>query len=354
MKKLALLLASLPFFASAGLFKLTYTGGNLTANQARPILDQMEEEVNKNLPSADSKDEYFKGMTTASEMAAAGVTSSYGTVFKRFLVGVSASGGAHLGSKSWSDFSDLGKNPEQFRGFGVQAALIAGANVGRLLGSQPGGRIDLNRLKVYLSGFALNKKIGDVTADYFGLGLASQYRVFEETNWLGRSLKWTGLDIGFGILYSRLDMDATVNLNKAYSVQNGGNTYTGTFAGSALFNAKVSTLVMPIEVSTGLRIAYFLKLIAGLGVDVNLGKTTGYGTLSSNSLDVEQTGGGGGPEITSTAAMDVNGSSAGDILNVRIFAGPHIEFGIGSIFVNVNKSLLENAISANTGVNFFW
>lgn len=353
MKKLAILVAITPFFASAGLFNLTCVtenGGACTA-LGESVVAQIADEVNKNLPSAENKDEYFKGMSTANSMAAAGVTTSYGTVFKKFLVGITASGGAHLGSKSMTDFGDIGKDPEELRGFGVQAAIVAGFNLGNVFGMESGGLIDPTKLNLYASGFALNKKFGDANTDYMGFGVGAQYRLFNDTNWLGRSIKWTGLDLGVGILYSKLDVDATVSLNKTYTTTVGGTTYNGVVTSSALLNAKVSTLTMPIEVSSGIRFLYFLKLVGGMGVDVNLGNTEGSGSLTDTS---SVTVSGGGNTIIGAPSLDVNGDEAGDILNLRVFAGPHIEFGVGSVFVNVHKSLLENAVAVNTGLNFFW
>ncbi len=350
MKKLAFLVIFTPFVASAGLFRipnLTFNG-----NPAPEIQAAVEAEVNEKLPSADTQEEYFSGMSDANAMSAAGVTTSYGTVFKSFLVGMTASGGAHLGSKSASDFKDLTKNPEQFRGFGAQASLIAGLNVGNVFGFD-NSLFDPKKLKAYLSGFALDKKFGDVSAKYFGLGLGLQYRLFDETNWLGRSVKWTGVDIGTGLLYSSLDIDARINLNKTYNTSVNGQPVAATLTNStALLNAEVSTISIPVEISTGLRIAYFLKFIAGLGVDFNFGETKGSGSMSSSSLVTGTVSGGG--TIAGNPEFNVGGSEGPDFLNARLFVGPHIEFGVGSVFVNVHKSLFANSVAANAGVNFFW
>ncbi|MEZ4815105.1 MAG: hypothetical protein R3A80_07860 [Bdellovibrionota bacterium] len=352
MKKLLIALSMSPLFASAGLFELTCVSGNglgACGAQGQTILNEVAAEINKNLPSASSKDEYFSGMSTANAMSAAGVTSSYGTVFERFLVGITASGGAHLGSKNFTDFGDLSDNPEQFRGFGAQAAIVFGANVGRLFGSE-GGAFDLSKLNVYLSGFALNKKFGDVDTDYMGMGIGAQYRLMDGTNFT-RLIRWTGLDVGAGLLYSKLKLDALINLNKTYTVTSGGNTYNAPFTGNADFDANVSTIMLPLEVSSAIRFFYFLKFVAGLGVDINMGKTDASGRLTNSSLTADA---GGGNDVTGTATFDINGSGSPKVANARVFFGPHFEFGVGSIFVNVHKSLIENAVAVNTGLNFFW
>lgn len=354
MKKLAYLIALMPFFASAGLFSLTCVNGTNALQcdqQGQNVLNLIADEVNKNLPSASSQSEYFKGMSTANSMSAAGVTTSYATTFDKFLVGLTASGGVHLGSKSMSDIGDFGDNPEQFRGFGMQAAIVLGFNLGNVFGMESGGIIDPTKLNLYASGFAINKKFGDVNTEYMGFGVGGQYRLMDEVSWAGNSVKWTGLEVGAGILYSKLDVDGVVSLNKTYTSSVAGTTYTGTINSNALLNAKVSTLIMPIEVSSGIRLLYFLKLVGGMGVDVNLGKTEGTGRLSNNG---PVTVSGGGETVSGTPDLALNGNEAGDILNLRVFAGPHIEFGVGSIFVTAHRSLLENAVAVNTGVNFFW
>lgn len=354
MKKLVIIIALIPFLASAGLFRLTsfnITGGPLDGQEVL-VQEMIETEVNKNLPSADTEKEYFSGMSTANAMAAAGVTTSYGTVFNKFLVGATVSGGAHLGSKSATDFGDLGDNPEQMRGFGVQAAIIAGINVGGLFGFDK-GFIDPSKLRVYLSGFALDRKFGDVNAKYFGMGLAGQYRLIDEKTLGAKSIKWTGVDVGAGILYSTLDVDASINLDKTYSTTVNGETVNATFTNTrALLQADVNTISIPLEASTGLRLFYFLKLIAGFGLDLNFGETKGTGSLAAGSGFTGTTGGGG--TMAGVPEFSLNGSDGPDFANIRLFAGPHIEFGVGSIFVNVHKSLLENAVAVNSGVNFFW
>jgi len=354
MKKLAYLVALTPFFASAGLFTLTCDNGTgilACNNQGQNVLNAIAEEVNKNLPSAGSQSEYFKGMSTANSMSAAGVTTSYATSFDKFLVGLTASGGVHLGSKSMSDISDFSDNPEQFRGFGMQAAVIFGFNLGNVFKMDKEGWIDPTKLNLYASGFALNKKFGDVDTDYMGFGVGGQYQLMDEVSWAGKSVKWTGVEVGAGILYSKLDVDGVVSLNRTYSTTAAGTTYTGTMTSNALLNAKVSTLTMPLEISTGMRFLYFLKLVGGMGVDINLGKSEGSGRLSDNST---VTVNGGGESVDGDPNLSLNGSEAGDLLNLRVFAGPHIEFGVGSIFVTVHRSLLENALAVNSGVNFFW
>jgi hypothetical protein len=350
MKKILVILAMLPFFASAGLF-------TITCNEPCPLGGQevfnlIADEVNKNLPSASSRQEYLDGMSTANAMSAAGVATSYGTVFNRFLIGVTASGGAHLGTKSWSDFNGLTKNPEQFRGFGLQAAVVLGANFGRLIGSEGGGAFDPTKLNIYLTGFKVDKKFGDINAAYTGFGAGAQYRLIDPKSWT-RLVKWTGLDVGAGLLYSKLKVDALINLDKTYSTTYQGNPATAAYTGNALLNADVSTMAIPLELSSGIRFLGFLKFIGGLGVDLNLGNTEAKSSLNNSSISANYDA--GGPQTANgTAEFDVNGDSAPKFANLRVFAGPHIEFGVGSIFMNLHKSLLENAIAVNAGLNFFW
>lgn len=348
--KLALFVT--PFVASAGLFQLKYESdgipGGASANQ--PFLDALADEVNKKLPAADTKDKYLKGMSNANSMAAAGVTTSYGTVFKKMIVGVTASGGVDLGSKSLSDFGDLTKNPEQFAGFGAQAALVAGINVGNLFGFES-SLLDLDRLNVYLSGFAMNRKFDAVTAKYFGVGLGAQYRLIDSQSWVGKSVTWTGVDVSTGILFSKLDVDAEVSLKKQFTTTYNGQAAVVNLNTSALIDAKVSTISIPLEASTGLRLFYFFKLIAGLGMDINMGSTEGNGSLSATG---NASGTINGTNVVAKPIFDIDGSKGPDIANLRVFAGPHIEFGVGSVFANVHKSLTNKTVAVNGGVNFFW
>ena len=352
MKKLALVIASIPFFASAGLFQITCTNGTglgVCAVEGQNIMNQIADEVNKKLPSADTKDQYLQGMSTAAAMSAAGVTTSYGTVFNHFLIGLTASGAADLGNRNFTDFSGLTKNPEQFRGFGLQAAIVAGVNLGNLIGSE-GGVFDLSRLDLYASGFALNHKFGKVNADYLGFGFGGQYKLLRGTKWTPL-IRWTGLDVGANILYSKLKIDADVPLDNTYTTTNTGVTYTTNYSGSANFKADIGTIALPIDVSTGIRFFYFLKVVGGVGLDFNLGNLKASGDISNTTVSASD---GGANTVNGDATFDINGTSIPKLVNARVFLGPNFEFGIGSFFVTLQKSLLENAIAVNSGLNFFW
>ena len=236
-------------------------------------------------------------------------------------------------------------------------AVIAGVNVGNLFHTAPAtGWFDAKRLNAYVSGFALNRKFNEVDAKYMGVGIGGQYRLFEAQNWLGRSVKWTGLEVGAGILYTKLQANANVSLNGNYKANSNGTDYNVTVAGTnALFNANVKTFTVPLEVSTGLRLFYVLKLVGGLGVDLNFGKTEGEGHLASATGTVSADDGfPPNPDFTANPDFSVSGSEGPSLLNARVFIGPHIEFGVGSVFVNIQKSLFQKTIALNTGLNLFW
>jgi hypothetical protein len=355
MQKILKTLGLLSFFSiplsNAGLFKINVISTNgITADQANAVTSLIADEVNKKLPSADTQEDYFKGMSNANTISAAGMTTSYAPVFKNILVGVSVSAGADLGSKNFTDFKNISKNPEQFRGFGGQAAILLGLSASNFVNSS---WIKDHPLNFYLSGFSIQKNLDKVDAKYMGAGLGVQYKLINEKNWGARSLKWTGIELGSGIMYSKLDIAASIPLNDNFSVDNSGTSLDVSITdASALLNANVKTFSIPLELSTGLRIAYLLKIVGGVGADISFGKTLGTGSLSSGNKITAVNAGNG---ITdATGELDLNGSQSPDIINPRFFFGPHIEFGFGSVFANLQKSLSKNVVAVNGGLNLFW
>lgn len=339
------------FPAQSGLFKINVLAQNgITAGEAQTVANLIAAEVNKKLPSAETQDDYFQGMSNANTISAAGMTTSYASVYKKFLLGLSVSAGADLGSKNFTDFKNIGKNPEQFKGFGAQAAVTLGLSASNF---SQATWLESHPLNIYLSGFSAKRSFDKVDAHYLGAALGLQYKIINDKSWGSKSLKWTGLELGSGLIYSKLDIQANIPLNDTFSVDNSGTSLDVSITdASALLNANVKTLSVPIELSTGFRVLYLLKLVGGIGADINFGKTIGTGSLSSGNKITALNGVNG---ITdATGELNLDGGKNADIVNPRFFLGPQIEFGVGSVFATLHKSLSKNAIAVNSGVNFFW
>jgi len=135
------------------------------------------------------------------------------------LVGLTANGAVDLGNRSVADIGS--NNAEQYRGFGFQAAVVVGTNLGNLL-NMDGGIINLRKLNVYLSGFGINKSFAHIDAKYFGVGAGAQYQIMRGANLAGKGVKWTGIEVGSGLLYTRLYVHGNIPLNKTYTATVGG------------------------------------------------------------------------------------------------------------------------------------
>jgi hypothetical protein len=351
LSKLTFILFFISSFSYAGLFKLINVAGQgaVDNTQAKVIADLVSNEINKNLPSANDQSDFFKGMSNANTISAAGMTTSYASVYKNFLLGLNASAGADLGSKNFTDFKNFTQNPEQFKGFGFQAAIILGLNAKNLFNIS---WLETHPLNIYLSGFGMNRNFKEVTAKYFGAGIGIQYKIISEKSWGAKSLKWTGLDLSSGFIYSKLDAGASISLDDKFTVDSNGTTFDVTVSNAAaLLNANVKTFSIPLEISSGVRLLYTLKLVGGVGADISLGSTSGTGSLSpGNSINASKAGNG----MNAVGELNLDGSKEPDFINPRFFFGPQVEFGVGSVFATLHKSLNKNTIAVNSGINFFW
>ncbi len=341
-----MLTLALPFYAEAGLFKVTCNGS--AANCSDPNLQQairdLETAVNKDLPDADAST-YLKGMANSSVMANKSNGVDYANDIDLFVVGIGVGLGADVGNNSLGDLIGGDVDANQLRGVGIQPALMVGLDMG-IFDIGEIGFIDFNKMKVFANFFTYELDQSDIKGDIFNFGLHARYKYIDPISVVpGRMLYWTGLDIITGFEYSKLDVSYSTRQSGTYT---SGST-SATVDGLITAGAKVSTISIPVEVSTGVQLGYVFSTYAGLGADINFGKAEGKARSDANISTS-----GAPPGTTLTGTIDEGQDDNPDTITPRAFAGIQFNVPFVRIYAQLDRQLTGDVWGAGAGVRITW
>ncbi len=320
------------FSAQAGLFKITNRTGDCTL-----VCDRLETQVNANLPEADQSN-YLKGMANAGVASQKGLGASYGSNIKFMEVGFTGALGADLGNNSMSDLIGGDVDTNQIRGVGVGAAVslgLKGSNFGSKFGP-----FDMKRASFY--GYFLKLDAPDtdgLDGNTTSLGFHMQYKIIEGFGAGFGFFEWGGVDITTGFERSSMNIKFIEPINE--TVTEGG--VTANFDGTAAVGAKVSTVTIPLEISTNFRLLYLTSFFGGLGMDLSTGSAKSIANLSGN---INITGGSGG---TGQATLDLGTEEGPSTISTRAFFGVQFNLTILNAFVLVNKGLTNDTLGLAFG-----
>lgn len=333
---------ALPIYAEAGLFKVTCTGSNCSNSNVVAAIAELEAAVNRDLPDADAGT-YLKGMANSSVMANKSNGTDYANDIDLFVVGIGAGLGADVGNNSFGDLISGDVDANQLRGVGIQPALMVGLDMGMFdIGDV--GFMDFNKLKVFANFFSYELDQSDIKGDIFNFGLHGRYKWIEPISFVpGRLVYWTGVDISTGFEYSSLDVSYTTTQTGSYS--SGG--VTATVNGNVKAGAKVSTVSIPVEISTGVQLGYVLSTYAGLGADLNFGSAKGNANVNAviddNISNTDLTG-----------AMNIGQDDSPDVLTPRAFAGLQFNVPFVRIYAQIDRQIGNDVWGAGAGLRVTW
>jgi hypothetical protein len=368
MKIILFLLALVPFTASAQLFDLKVTdyGVNCSGGVAQQAfcnyidtqIASVEQDINKDLPSGQPT-RLMKGMADSSVFAGKGIGTDYASNMDVMLIGAGVGAGADL-HKDKTTNSDLS-------GAAVAPGAIIGMNLSWMDAKRFMG-MDTDRLNVYFNFMSydlqknMNNKPGeksDVDLDMLSLGTHFRYDWIKGSGskWLG----WGGVKFTFGYEYNRNNITLHSQITKNSSdFENttgpGGETLSGTISGRPVARIMTATHSIPLALSTDVQLLYFLSLYTGLGVDYNWGQSRGKGDLNGSESPITCSGGacGGGQTIKVQPTANINATGRATSFTSRAFAGIQFNLPFIRIFVQADKSLASEVVSATAGVRLVY
>jgi len=189
--------------------------------------------------------------------------------------------------------------------------------------------------------------------DTLNFGILANYSLFKERSLLLNMIVWRGISLGSGLIYQSSLIELGVGMSDMESGDITQTIGTTTVTGQVLldpsmkFKIETSSIIIPLEVSTAIRLLWILNVSAGIGVDLCLGSSeislSGIGTTDiggdlANYLDVE----GGNVEIV--------GGYKGDgpnFMRPKVMAG--VGIGIGPVVIELPFTYYLNS-GFNLGV----
>ncbi|TNF25472.1 MAG: hypothetical protein EP319_16160 [Deltaproteobacteria bacterium] len=341
MKKLVLLLTLLLASESyAKLFTVTCTSScNAAVNAA---FQKLENDVNADLPDADQST-YLAGMADASVASQKGVGVDYINDIDVFVVGLGLGLGAHVGNNTFSDLVGGDIDGEQLRGIGIAPSLMLGINLG-MFDLPEWEYFDPNKIKLMVNFFTYKKNDTDFNAKMTNFGIHARYKLVEDKAILPAKLvHWHGVNIVTGFEYNSLEL--AYNKSDSETVTEGA--VTATMTGTLTVGAKVNTMSIPVEVSTGATLGYVFGFYGGLGADINFGSAE---SIVAANLNINATGG-----ATGNGALDLGQKDGPSTILPRAFVGFQLGLPIWKpLTVQLDKGFGEEVYSITAATRVTW
>ena len=334
------------------------SGGNQTAleNAFQSALD----EINDNLPSIGPKPELLiKAFGDSGLYSSHGATQRAFGGYKSFAVTFGGMVGLALPD---SPLNIIG-NPSGFLD-SLTDRLEAGDMRLGVLPQGVNANISINTSKflikdlylgVHLGYMKLDNVVPGLTYDYLSLGATLNYQLIKP---VGSGLfSWRGVNIGSGFIYQGTKLGYALNAADlidpiSQGFGSGGTSGTLTITPKSLnLNVDVSTYVVPVEVTTAIRLLWFLNIPIGVGADIGFGKSELTMGMDA-SMDVQGAG------ITTTTpgslAVNVGGNMAPSLMNLKVMSGLGLKLGPVVIDIPITWYFQDDGLSVGLTVGFIW
>jgi hypothetical protein len=228
---------------------------------------------------------------------------------------------------------DVSASDRPTAGLAANIAFMAGLN----LASQ-----GAPRWTVFANGFYRNAATDDLRGGLLSGGLHVQYRLIDPQRDRGAvttALRWGGVDITGGIELTRWTLGIDDDISTDFGVTGTSGSANLTLDSTGTFDLRASTVSIPVEVSTSIRIALLLSVYIGAAVDI----TAGTGKLDTN-LDGTLTT--SDNRDVGTATITGGGQEDASPLAGRILAGAQLNLWKLRLYLQLNGSTTP---AANVG-----
>jgi len=265
---------------------------------------------------------FLRSFGDATTFAQRGIGVDYMSLPGSFMLGV----GAQVGIAS-SDELTLDSRPTAGGG-AVNASIMIGYNL-----KEQGAP----RWTLFANGFYEKGDTDQLNGNIATGGFHIQYRLAEPQvdEGVGAAIvRWGGLDLTTGIEFTRWSFGANQTITQQYQVQGVSDPLTLTSMGRFDLSSTAGTI--PIELTTGLRIALLVSIYAGVGFDITGGKSTVDADLTGTMTTPDKQNI-GNVHITETGS---NTSSPGQL---RGLAGVQINLWKLKVYAQANVSQIPAA-----------
>jgi opacity protein-like surface antigen len=294
--------------------------GEMLASQlgvtAQDLAARIQTRVNE-IYGANNVDDYLRSFADATAFAMRGLGVDYASDPDSLILGVGV-------NFAVAASADVAAEERPTGGLAANLAFMAGYN----LASQGAPRWTL-----YGNGFYRKASTEDLRGGITSLGLHAQYRVMNPQRDTGTAtfLRWVGIDLTSGLEFTRWNLGVEDQIETSFGVQGSSGGTTLVLASMGTFDISSTAMTVPVEVSTGVRIALLVTMYVGAGVDFTLGSaklsTDLAGTM--RTTDDREVG---------TTTITGGGDNSASALSARVLAGLQLNLWKLRVYAQVNGS----------------
>lgn len=238
----------------------------------------------------------------------------------------------------------------------IGASLGGGLNLGLHLGwFNTKARDWYVNLKVFKYDLSIPYKGYTFNYKNLTIGLGANYQLVRQKKFGKNLFLWRGISIGTGFLFQQSSMDYGID------IQTQSSSFTwDTTAMSVILDSRImlkltmNTYTIPIDVTTSLRILYFLNINLGAGIDFNFGNAQVFAQARAHA----HVTGDPGVEYGIVVPGFVQGYAFTDgvpfMLRGRLMAGMGITIG-PAVLCDFNLTYyFDTGIAMNLSAGFAW
>ena len=281
------------------------------------LADGIQTQINNAYDTA-HVDNFLRSFADATSFSMRGLGVDYMSVPGNLILGV----GAQVALATDGNISDA-QRPTA--GLAANVSVMAGLNLGDW--GHP-------RWTVFANGFYRNGATEQLHGAITTAGAHLQYRLVDPQQDSGVEadfLRWTGIDITSGVEFTKWDFGANDTITTNFNVAGSSGSTALTLDSMGQFDLSSTATTVPVEITTGLRIALLLSLYIGAGFDFTVGKSTLDANLNGHVHAADGTDVG-------TVTVVGSGSNTASPGTGRALAGVQINLWKLKVFTQVNVS----------------
>lgn len=242
----------------------------------------------------------------------------------------------HLGFSATGVNGDIAiGTTNEWVGSALTYSALAGVNLGRW--NHP-------KWSIFANGFYHTTTVYSLEGGLLALGAHVQYKVVPPTQPAGA--RWMGVDLTTGLEYGRWTVGNIQNIESHFTARGPNDYRTVHMSSAGTLEVLSSTVTVPLEVSTGVRLGGGFVLFAGGGVSFTGGESTITASLNSLlTINADR-------QPIGNAIIVGEGASSPSTANVYALGGLAIHTRHVRVFLNFAKSPGELAVSIGTRAVF--
>jgi len=276
-------------------------------------------------------DDFLEAFTDATSFSARGIGVDYASAPRGFIAGIAANVAA-------AGDENIRSEERPTAGLAANLAVMIGMNL-----SEWG----YPRWTVFANGFYRNAEAERLDGTITSAGAHVQYNVIPPSKDAGAKtfMRWIGLSVTSGLELTRWKLGSGGStLSTDFTVGSGQNTAPLILDSVGRLDLSSTAVTVPIEVTTGIRVALLATLYVGAGVDFTVGRSTIDSSLDGTLFTTD------GRNV-GTVEIDAAGSNNGSPGTARILAGVQLNLWKLKLYGQVNASQAP-AASIGFGLKF--